>query len=94
VSEPPTEPEPHPQIEPHVRKAVQEVVAQGMEGRALVDALTSRLAQLYSDLLLTDYLSMLGNALSAVPEEERKAKMFDMLMFIRAFERARNGKHS
>jgi len=88
------EPEPHTQIEPHVREAVQEVVAQGVEGVALVDALTSRLSQLYSDLLLTDYLSMLGSALSAVPEEERKAKMFDMLMFIRAFEHGRNGKHS
>ena len=88
------EPEPHAQIEPHVRKAVQEVVAQGMEGVALVDALTNRLSQLYSDFLLTDYLSMLGSALSAVPEAERKAKMFDMLMFIRVFERDRNGKHS
>lgn len=59
-------------------QAVRDVLATGATGDELAEALVERLVSLTEQIQLQTYLFMLGQHLSALPEEKRKALMFDM----------------
>jgi len=67
---------------PILRAAVLEVAQTGVRGRELVDALVERLVPVVDDLALHTFLTWMGDALAAMPEQEGKAKMFDILMLV------------
>lgn len=67
-------------LRPIVGAAIREVIKTGATDRAFVDALTERLAKVVDDLAVQTFLTWIGDSLEKMPDQQRKAIMFDVLM--------------
>lgn len=67
-----------------IEEEVRAVIASGVTGEHLVSAMTVSLWQLVDEIVINQWLQMIGEHLAALPEHERKAKMFDILNHIGA----------
>jgi len=73
--------EPRPKdLRPLVKAAIREVIKTGATDSAFVDALSERLAVVVDDMAIQTFLTWMGDALMEMPEQQRKAKMYDILM--------------